>query len=718
MSPQPGDAWIDDELRNVALPADLLPKLHAIAALDDAELDRALRDVAPPPALLDRLRSIGSRDELDVDDELRHVVLPVSLAERLRRIPSAVRRSKRTKVVVRRFAIAASLLLAMGVGYLAAISPALFNRPRQQLVDKRPLAGQPATNAKQPQRDRPTTPPAPITDNGSKLVQSAPPSEAVRDGSVTQPRDIEGPAPATSEVAESRSDDSQRLTNDLGRDPLLPDVLAAGVAPDRLPPLESMPTPMWRGVTPPRVRGYDLRFQLTHGVHPFASPAANPALETCPVPLVTSSASFDATVALVAEQRLPPPHRIRTEEFLAAMDYGFPLPEGSALGIRTAIGPSPFGTSGSSLLQVAAQGKALSRGVKGAWHVVAILDTSASMRWENRWETARLGLRKLIERMTPADRVSIVLMGDKAEIVAERQSPAEALRALEALPDQPSARAVNVVDAVEMANEAAVRGAAQAAGRVVLLTDGQVQLNEPVNLRIESVVQAVVNQGHRFEVLDLREDGTIDSELNRIAAAANGKAGSSGAVSQTSTADWIRWRLLEIADGQSQVVAANATMKVTFKPDAVAMYRLLGHEATSFAALVNTTVEADLRAGEAATGLFEVILKPDGGETIATVEVTWRDPKTGAEQSRRQTVSRLQLAPSFHQAPLSLQTGALAAQTAEILRNSFFAPAHSHSLSDVAELSVQLNPRLRERPSFAKLMTLIEQAQRSGVVSQ
>jgi Ca-activated chloride channel family protein len=466
------------------------------------------------------------------------------------------------------------------------------------------------------------------------------------------------------------------------------------------------------------VRGYDLMFQLRYGVHPFVSPSAHSALETCPVPLVTTSDSFDTALALAAERKLPPPNRIRTEEFLAAMDYGFAPPEGSTIGIRTAIGPSPFGAAGSSLLQVAAQAKDLPRATKRPWHVVAILDASASMRWENRWQTARLGLRKFVEQLGPADRLSIVLMADKAEIVAERQSPADALNALEALSNEPSARVVNVVDAVEMANEALVRGPSQDVGRIVLLTDGQLQLNEPVNQRIESVVQAVVGQGHRFEVLDIREDETIDAELNRVASAAKGKADSSGAVSQASTADEIRWRLLEIADGQSQVVATNAKMKVTFKPNAVAMYRLLGHEATSFGVLVNSTLETELRAGEAATGLFELILKPDGGETIATVEITWRDATTGAEQTRRQTVSRLQLAPSFHQAPLSLQMGALAAQTAEILRNSYFSPAHSHSLAGVAELGSQLNPRLRERTSFVELMTLVELAQHSQVLTQ
>jgi hypothetical protein len=111
--------------------------------------------------------------------------------------------------------------------------------------------------------------------------------------------------------------------------------------------------------------------------------------------------------------------------------------------------------------------------------------------------------------------------------------------------------------------------------------------------------------------------------------------------------------------------------------------------------------------------LFEVLLKPDGGDTIATVEVAWENPETGEKQTRQQTISRLQIAPSFHQAPLSLQLAALSAETAEVLRGSYFAPSNSHSLASVAELGSQLNARLRGRPSFERLMTLIEQAQRS-----
>ena len=86
-------------------------------------------------------------------------------------------------------------------------------------------------------------------------------------------------------------------------------------------------------------------------------------------------------------------------------------------------------------------------------------------------------------------------------------------------------------------------------------------------------------------------------------------------------------------------------------------------------------------------------------------------------ETRQQTVSRLQLAPSFHQSPLSLQLAALAAQTGDVLRNSYFSPAHANSLEGVAQLGSQLTPRLQERPTFIRLMKLVEQAQRSQVVS-
>jgi hypothetical protein len=420
---------------------------------------------------------------------------------------------------------------------------------------------------------------------------------------------------------------------------------------------------------------------------------------------------------LTAERTLPPPQKIRTEEFLAAMDYGFSPPENSALAVRSAVAPSPWVATGSSLLQVAAQAKALSRDRESRSHIVVVLDTSATMGWERRWPGVLAGLRQYVERMQPADRLTLIAMGEKAEIVAERKASAEALDAIAALPARPSAKLVSALDSFRLATEAAQRGLTDGPARIVLLTDGALGLDQPSLEKVETLLSGSLGNEDRFEVFDVRHGEMIDAELNGLVALAESHKVGSGEVAHVTAASDLRWRLLELAAGRSQVVASKATMKVKFKPDAVALYRLIGHEATSMATSVaglnSATIEVDLRSGEAATGLFEVFLKPDGGETIATIELTWKDPKTGDAQKAEQSVTRLQLAPSFHQAPLSLQMAALAAETAEIFRNSYFTPPNSHSLSHVAELGALLNARLRSRPSFARLMTLVEQAQRS-----
>ena len=715
MSPHPTDAWIDDALKNVAVPGVVIEKLHAIASLDDAELDRALCDVSPKAGLLERLRSIGTLDENDLNDELRHVVLPVKLAERLRQIPLAMQRRVHSGPFVRRLAIAASLLVAMGVGYLAAVAPSYFGRSQRQTAG----TGNGAPTKSQPDgRNRPGGSGAPAyagTEKNDVELEKNRSRDRSADSVLPQAPVVESDAAQLADKRPSESQDSDRPEFDLAPLPVDNALLGANVGNDSLPPLESLPPPIWRGVTPPPDIGYDWMFQLRHGVHPFVSPTRQ-ALVDCPVPLVTSTDSFDEAFRLTSERMLPPPQKIRTEEFLAAMDYGFSPPENSPLALRSAVAPSPWVATGSSLLQVAAQAKVLSRDRESRSHIIVVLDTSATMGWERRWPGVLAGLRQYVERMQSRDRLTLITMGEKAELVADRRASAEALDAIAALPAKPSAKMVSDVDAVRLATQAVERAPSDGPARIVLLTDGALGLDQPALEKIEAFLRGSLSDEDRFEVFDVRHGEMIDAELNGLVALAKTHRIGSGDVAHVTGASNLRWRLLELAAGRSQLVATKAAMRVKFKPDAVARYRLIGHEATSLATSVaglNATVETDLRSGEAATGLFEVFLKPDGGETIATIELTWEDPKTGAVQKTEQSVTRLQLAPSFHQAPLSLQMAALAAETAEILRNSFFTPPNSHSLSHVSELGALLNSRLRSRPSFTRLMTLIEQAERS-----
>ena len=87
-----------------------------------------------------------------------------------------------------------------------------------------------------------------------------------------------------------------------------------------------------------------------------------------------------------------------------------------------------------------------------------------------------------------------------------------------------------------------------------------------------------------------------------------------------------------------------------------------------------------------------------------------RDPQTGKSRTASHPISRLQFATSLEECPRSLQTAALAAETAEILRRSPF--AETRDFAGVLDTAERVNPRPAERSSLERLLRLIRQAER------
>ena len=103
-------------------------------------------------------------------------------------------------------------------------------------------------------------------------------------------------------------------------------------------PLEELPEPkkavglIRRGIDWPLAPGSNYFFLARYGVHPFVSPAADPRLQSIVAPLGGDGSSFELTRRCLEDKELPPPDEVRTEDFLAAMNYDFPHPTQQALG--------------------------------------------------------------------------------------------------------------------------------------------------------------------------------------------------------------------------------------------------------------------------------------------------------------------------------------------------------------------------------------------------
>jgi Ca-activated chloride channel family protein len=209
-------------------------------------------------------------------------------------------------------------------------------------------------------------------------------------------------------------------------------------------------------------------------------------------------------------------------------------------------------------------------------------------------------------------------------------------------------------------------------------------------------------------VIDLRQQEEPDPQLADFARSGGGKA------HRATNGDQVRWALLEIVTGQSQLVAADARLKVTFNPKTVLEYRLLGHEAKAMAGLMPAHPEADFHTGQSATALYEIRLRKNGSQDVAAVELTWREPGSSKPRRLTRTVRRGQFGSSFTEAPLALQEAALVAQTAEVLRRSPYAVNSggppSLGLASVLQLVGHVDSRLYERPTFVRFVSLLDQA--------
>ena len=167
----------------------------------------------------------------------------------------------------------------------------------------------------------------------------------------------------------------------------------AGTTSRTCPSRPANPVP--HGLDWPLVPGSNRPFLVHMGFHPFVSPAAHPRLQTCPVPLAVEPSSYELARRYLERNEWPPADRVRTEEFLAAVDYNFPKPTASEP--RPDRGGRTVAHQRRGLLPLAGRrpGPADRSAKHAPLHLVLLIDTSTSMRWGSRMEIVRRALRDL-----------------------------------------------------------------------------------------------------------------------------------------------------------------------------------------------------------------------------------------------------------------------------------------------------------------------------------
>ncbi|HVW39254.1 MAG TPA: YfbK domain-containing protein, partial [Pirellulales bacterium] len=286
--------------------------------LDGIWPDAALRGVNPPPELMARLGEIPVESDADLDRLICDVPIPAAMIGRLCQIGAARDQVRKRRGQVEQKAVAASLIVMAWCSYAAALimfwaADYPFARATAEswlqtaaIVGPELDANEGASLAILGESDLFDAPRSPEELAANRVA-------AARQGTTSQePAEAESP-PGEELLAFHWSN---RYASDFDFSSLV-DTLA-----DELRPASTAAIPQGPG--------FDHDFLARTGVLPRIDPRYHPMNRP---PLTSSGDGFEFARQCLGQGALPPPEAIRTEDFLAAVEFGFDRPKTNSLAL-------------------------------------------------------------------------------------------------------------------------------------------------------------------------------------------------------------------------------------------------------------------------------------------------------------------------------------------------------------------------------------------------
>ena len=404
----------------------------------------------------------------------------------------------------------------------------------------------------------------------------------------------------------------------------------------------------------PRVPAYDIAFEMTHGESPFIDPSRAAALAVDHPPLSLRTDSFDSLCEAARRDHGRPSGRrlrrggmpvVRVEDVLAALPSTLPSTLGNA-GLSGAgmvlsvdavrsLRPSP----GSLLVEVCATASPLSAASTAAesapLDAMLVLDQSSGPSASLAWQWLCRGLGRVIGQMGAADRLSLVVCGERPRLVALRADAATLTALLPELTREPMARfadfdaAFRLIAAVgrREGRPERVVAAAHADSLERCRAEGRAALSEwqAAQAAAPALPGAPVTE---FVLIDPQQPRDAGGSTPGAAAVAPGRVAADPIT--------IGRAMLEHVFGRPTLVATGCRLEVAFDPARVGSYRIVGHRQTASDALAAIEPRPiELHAGETVRVVYEVIRRPGGTPPAAAGAVSatlaWTPAATGPD---------------------------------------------------------------------------------------
>lgn len=350
-----------------------------------------------------------------------------------------------------------------------------------------------------------------------------------------------------------------------------------------------------------------------------------------------STFSVDADGASYANMRrflhlgeTPPKAAIRIEEFINYFTFDYAEPaDGETVTINSELSTCPWETN-HHLIRVGIKGKSIPKNELPSSNFVFLIDVSGSMNTPNKLGILKSGFKHLVDELGENDKVAIVTYAGEAAVLLESTCGNEKTKLKNAIDKLgaggSTAGAAGLTTAYEIATSNFILNGNN---RIIIGTDGDFNVGPSNNIELVKLIKEKRETGVYITVLGVGQGNLNDSMMEQIANKGNGN------YEYIDNAD----QLLKVFVNEKakfHTVAKDAKIQVTFNPNKVVSYRLIGYENRT---LKNEDFENDSTdAGEIGstqtiTALYEVVLSDtQNDEKYAQFDVRYKKP--GESQSR------------------------------------------------------------------------------------
>ncbi|HTY61091.1 MAG TPA: VWA domain-containing protein [Acidobacteriota bacterium] len=342
----------------------------------------------------------------------------------------------------------------------------------------------------------------------------------------------------------------------------------------------------------------------------YANILDNPFLDAAQNPLSTFSidvdtASYSNVRRFLDGGALPPKDAVRIEELINYFDYDYKGPKNERpFAANFEITEAPWKPD-HRLLRIGLKAREIPQGKRPDSNLVFLLDVSGSMADENKLPLVKESMKLLVDQLTEADRVSIVVYASDTSVFLPSTSGDQKEKLRHAIERLHAGGSTNGASGIQLAYKTAKENFIPGGiNRVILATDGDFNVGMTNQGDLTRLIEDKAKSGIFLSALGFGMGNYKDSTLELLANKGRGN------YAYIDTLNEAKKVLVEQINSTLVAVAKDVKIQVEFNPQRVSSYRLIGYEDRIMAKedFNDDAKQAGvIGAGHAVTALYEIV---------------------------------------------------------------------------------------------------------------